>query len=174
MTIRSDEEVFNIFIHWWYMQKIVPENTTVADLSWQTKAELYVFTNFHGCSALKSDTTDLMVEHTREVRVSYSKDSPGTIPPNSVVCYVWANILACSPLRRLMVDIYAYLLILTRAEDKPGSYPHKFLRDVSGKDSETANEWVQFHDDFGWPVCVERYHEPSDKRSHPETSQNKQ
>jgi len=162
MTIRLDEEdplIFDIFINWLYARKILPDDASVIDMAWQMKAELYIFADRRGCSALKNDTINLMVEHALD-----NEDSTLSvaIPPNAVVYYIWENTSASSPLRRLMVDIYAYLVILTDAEDTPGSLPHSFLRDVLAKYFELTRGCVNI-ENFGVPGFAKSYHEEDDK-----------
>ncbi|MCJ1403139.1 hypothetical protein MMC11_006362 [Xylographa trunciseda] len=159
MIIHLDEEdpkIFDIFINWLYVRKIVPDDASVTDMSWQTKAELYIFADRRGCSALKSDTIDLMIEHALD---NGNSMPPYALPSNPVVCHIWENTPASSPLRRLMVDVYAYLVVLTDAETSPGSLPHSFLRDVLAKYFELTSERVNIQQDFGGPGFAESYHE---------------
>jgi len=121
---EDDEEVFERFVLWLYTNKLLEENQTMEDVSWEILLGLYIFGEARGISGLQNEVIDTFID----------KQEVADLIPTNRAPRIYENTPTDSPLRRLLVDWTAYQAILSPSEwdfeEEDDLCPKQFLYDV--------------------------------------------
>ena len=116
---NQDADVVTRFIHWVYTKKIVKEGEAIKEVPWALIVDVYIFGEAKGIPGLQNACIDMAI---------LKEESSKIVPGPAVVARLWQRSYSKSPLRWLLLHLFARnsdLAVLIPA-NKP--YPPDFLQ----------------------------------------------
>ena len=122
----DDPVAFPHFQLWLYTGDILESHESPKDIGWHVLVSLYLFGDVRGIPRLQNKAVDLFID-----KYVAMKQIPG-----GQINRIYENTLDSSPLRKLMVDVFTFKVILTDDdnglnEQQKAMYPQLFLIDLA-------------------------------------------
>lgn len=117
----EDPAIFSRFNQWVYTQKLCTDAETPKELLWSTIFDLYTFAERRGIPRLQNACIDVII---RKVK------SGGTFPNQEILNPLWKTTGKVSPLRLLLLELFAAKCDLKSSLVRNGGFHHRFLHDL--------------------------------------------
>ena len=117
----EDPAIFSRFNQWVYTQKLCTEAETPKELLWSIIFDIYTFAERRGMPRLQNACINLVI---RKVKTG------GTFPNQEILNPLWKTTGKVSPLRLLLLELFAANCDLKNSLVRNGGFHHRFLHDL--------------------------------------------
>ena len=117
----EDPAIFSRFNQWVYTQKLCTEAETPKELLWSIIFDIYTFAERRGMPRLQNACINLVI---RKVKTG------GTFPNQEILNPLWKTTGKVSPLRLLLLELFAAKCDLKNSLVRNGGFHHRFLHDL--------------------------------------------
>ena len=117
----EDPAIFSRFNEWVYRGKLCTATETPKDISWNTIFDIYTFAERSRIPKLQNACINVII---RKAKIGAPFPSQDMLNP------LWKNTSKVSPLRLLLLELFAAKCNLKAALGRNGGFHHKFLHDL--------------------------------------------
>ena len=117
----EDPVIFSRFNQWIYTRKLCTKGETPKELLWSTIFDIYTFAERRGIPRLQNACVDLIIRKAK---------TGGIFPSQEILNPLWKTTGKVSPLRLLLLELFAVKCDLKASLIRNGGFHHRFLHDL--------------------------------------------